>query len=272
MDPLAEKAYDLTPFRYAFNNPIRIVDPNGAYEEDGHYWTVYLMATQLGLKNARQLADATEWPDVATVPTYLIPGLQQRYHALTGGSADYETNASERMLYAAGDMKDVGIALHRLGDSYAHRTLSDPSVMYRNRFFTLNHAWTDGAMPDEISRRLDLYKSYVSNLAEQLGDKFSVKSNYDSFTFDYISNRSNGTNHFANDAIIETEIGILHGGGTFQLKASGYAGDVSKYLQQRNKHYGSNYSVKTFNIETYTRNENGEFVKKTENRSFITNN
>ena len=86
-DPLAEAAFALTPLRYAFNNPIRIIDKNGLYEEDGRYWIVYLLATQLGLRNAGQLADAAEWPD--DMLTYLVPGLQQKYHALTGGNGDY---------------------------------------------------------------------------------------------------------------------------------------------------------------------------------------
>ena len=47
IDPLSEKAYGLTPYRYGFNNPVRFLDPNGAYETDGHFWTVYLMATMM---------------------------------------------------------------------------------------------------------------------------------------------------------------------------------------------------------------------------------
>jgi RHS repeat-associated protein len=35
IDPLAELSPDLTPFRYAFNNPISYTDPNGMYEDDG---------------------------------------------------------------------------------------------------------------------------------------------------------------------------------------------------------------------------------------------
>jgi RHS repeat-associated protein len=34
VDALAEKAYDWTPYRYAFNNPINILDPDGNYEID----------------------------------------------------------------------------------------------------------------------------------------------------------------------------------------------------------------------------------------------
>ena len=31
---MAEKAPDLTPFRYAFNNPINVIDPDGNFEQD----------------------------------------------------------------------------------------------------------------------------------------------------------------------------------------------------------------------------------------------
>jgi hypothetical protein len=33
-DPLAEKAYHLTPYRYAFNNPVRYIDSDGLFELD----------------------------------------------------------------------------------------------------------------------------------------------------------------------------------------------------------------------------------------------
>lgn len=34
MDAVAEKAYEWTPYRYAFDNPINILDPDGNYEID----------------------------------------------------------------------------------------------------------------------------------------------------------------------------------------------------------------------------------------------
>lgn len=40
IDPLAEQAPDWTPYRYGFNNPVRMTDPTGMFEVDGvetHY-------------------------------------------------------------------------------------------------------------------------------------------------------------------------------------------------------------------------------------------
>ncbi len=34
IDPLAEEAYDWTPYRYAYNNPLKFTDPDGMLEDD----------------------------------------------------------------------------------------------------------------------------------------------------------------------------------------------------------------------------------------------
>src|SRR5690606_29908630 len=39
VDPLAEQAFNWTPYRYAFNNPINVTDPTGLFETKfGAWW------------------------------------------------------------------------------------------------------------------------------------------------------------------------------------------------------------------------------------------
>lgn len=39
LDPLAELAYDITPNRYCFNNPVRFIDPTGLWETSANGYT-----------------------------------------------------------------------------------------------------------------------------------------------------------------------------------------------------------------------------------------
>lgn len=110
---------------------MRFLDPTGNYETDGHFWTVYLMATMMGSKFAFNIAYWTESPDHLMYPsgdpikatnTWVNP-LNQ--HALTGGNSGVERSASALAVGESTSTEELGLALHRLGDSYAHSTIDD---------------------------------------------------------------------------------------------------------------------------------------------------
>ncbi len=129
IDPMADKNYSWTPFRYAYNNPLKFVDPDGLYERDGHYWTVYLAGMVSGRSDSGSIAYWAEEPDhvmsargdvLLSTNTWMYPRNQRDWHALTGGNAVDERATSRGMFGRAGDAQQRGYALHRLGDSYAH--------------------------------------------------------------------------------------------------------------------------------------------------------
>ncbi len=177
------------------------------------------------------------------------------------------------MIYDAGDdMKDIGIGLHRYGDSYAHRTLEDPNVMYGNSVFTLNHAWEDGSAPDKISNRPGLYLDYVQNLNRILDKKFGKNDKADMFTYNYVAGASKNTSQ-NNDDIFKSEISILNGVSTFEIDGTS-AGAVGDYLKARRNHDAStqDYSIKTVEVTKYELSDDGMWVGHKENQTFVTTN
>ena len=278
IDPLSEKAYGLTPYRYGFNNPVRFLDPNGMYETDGHFWTVYLMATMMGSNLAFNLAYHTEVWDNYMYPsgdayqenrTWLYPDYQRNVHALTGGSSAYERMKSADMLSEAGSTLQAGLALHRLGDSYAHTRLDNRNKMYNTGF---GHAFTDegGHAPDKIRNRPELYKAYTQHLAQALGDRLGFKGTVDMFTFNYVADSKGDRQH--NSAVLETEIRIREGAGVFSVEGN-QVGAINKYVGARNSHFGSSVSANAVytDVDVYNKNDKGEWVKtKTEKRTFVT--
>ena len=65
VDPMRKLAPDETPYRFGHGNPILYKDPNGKWEEDGHYWTVYALGIAMGLSktNAQAIAAKAEYYD-----------------------------------------------------------------------------------------------------------------------------------------------------------------------------------------------------------------
>ncbi|KFF21496.1 hypothetical protein IW22_05910 [Chryseobacterium sp. JM1] len=273
VDPLAEKAPNLSPFRYAYNNPVRFLDPNGAYETDGHFWTVYLMATMMGRKDAYSLAYYTEAPDnimarngevMSSPSTWMDPGLQRSIHALNGGRSGTARNIARNMLHSAGSMAEVGRALHYFGDSYAHTMMSDGDTMYPNG---QGHLFS-GHEPDKIANRPDLYLEYANSLADNLGSKLGA-GKIDMFTFNYVAN-SGGTTE-QNSAVFETEVRIREGAQMFSV-AGNQVGTINNYLRARNGHFNGQAKGNVVNtdVDMYKRNKKGEWEKTTEDRTFVT--
>ncbi|MCG9912100.1 MAG: hypothetical protein MH137_12480 [Flavobacteriales bacterium] len=193
------------------HNKISIDSPEGlTYNSDGHYWTVYLVATLLNIPEAKEYAFYAEHPDNIMKEdgdvkrgtyTWLLLHKQGRVHALTGKKPPKERERSERMFFEAKDMKRKGQALHRLGDSYAHAK-PDESKMYARGF---GHAFTPegGHYPDMIRNFPEKYLEYVAHLTRVLGGK---DAQIDMTTFQYIAAKKLETED--NIEILKSEIHI----------------------------------------------------------------
>ena len=217
VDMQAKNSPDLTPFRFGFNNPIVYKDPNGQWEEDGHYWTIYAMGIAMGLSKpvAEYIAWKAEYPDhfvhqnsnMSIHPhksgiawgkdgglgTWADPELQMDWHGLTGGLQKH-VNDRAKSLVLSGNL----IYLHLLGDSWAHSYINEKGnrVMYgkmdRNnpmyawvaRMFlgdiTFEHAEggpEHGKHADDIAQKAYEYSMYVRDLKNIF--------NSDKFRFSY---------------------------------------------------------------------------------------
>lgn len=106
-------------------------DEEGEWTTDGHYYTVQLIALMMGLdeQTAFKLGQASENPDTEVHSnesmteryTWATPGLQQKYHALTGGYHGVELAITAyALLKTHTDDESLMYLLHRLGDCFAH--------------------------------------------------------------------------------------------------------------------------------------------------------
>uniref|UniRef100_UPI00192C4C46 RHS repeat-associated core domain-containing protein n=1 Tax=Flavobacterium sp. UGB4466 TaxID=2730889 RepID=UPI00192C4C46 len=266
VDLMAEKAVSITPYRYAFNNPLTFVDPNGNYEVDGHYWTVYLAALLAGKSNAGELAYYAQIPDeimdrggdiVKATNTWTLLDWQVDVHALTGGYRDGERRNSELGYFNGKTARQQGYALHRFGDSFAHS--KDNGRMYSTG---IGHLF-EGHTPDKIAERPELYKEYASSLTSMLGGNLE-----DMFTFNYVADNKGTTEQ--NSAILETEVRIQEGVKTFSVVGN-QVGTINSYMKSRDAYTNtkSKYMATSATGDVYRPDGNGGFTKTTETRTYV---
>jgi hypothetical protein len=235
------------------------------------------MATMMNSSLAYNIAYHTEvWDNhmyqngefARTNSTWLWPDYQRGVHALTGGSSIYERAKSTDMVSDAGSTSQLGLALHRLGDSYAHTRRSDRNRMYNTGY---GHVFSgdDGHGADKISNRPELYRAYTQDLAKSLGARLGFEGSIDMFTFNYVADSKGSTQQ--NSAILETEVRIREGVGAFSVEGN-QVDVIGKYVGARNSYFGNDVSASAVytDVDVYNRNENGEWVKsKSEKRTLV---
>jgi len=133
-------------YLYVRNNPMRGVDPNGLWEEQGHFYTTYMVAIAAGLDRdtAYELAYYSQLPDeigeMDAVHAILNKGdfssipeaeraeyrdaVARLLHSLHGGDVDKRRECLKKLIK---DWQNYGLSawqrgmlVHAFGDAYAH--------------------------------------------------------------------------------------------------------------------------------------------------------
>ena len=209
------------------------------YNMDGHYWTVFLVATLLKLPNARELAYYAEMPDhilhedgnkKRATMTWLNVFMQGKVHALTGKTPEKERERSRKMYANAKNIKEQGRALHRLGDSYAHAKSCETKMYKRG----IGHAFAPehGHEPDMIRNYPDKYLNYVKDLTRVLG---GPDAKIDLTAFEYIAKMKLETGD--NIEILKAEIAICKRVPNCEIN-SNHSKSLQAYLDYRSTSCG----------------------------------
>jgi hypothetical protein len=251
--------------------PVYPASPAGVtYERDGHYWTVRLMSYLISKDSseARQLAYYAEWPDATSDEfgnmvyprsTWLWPWRQALWHALTGRSAKKTRAVSMRRVKKETDYKKKGIALHRLGDSYAHAMKKD-KVMFP---LFIGHALR-GHYPDKIANFPEKYLRYVDSLAVVLGGN---PATLDLTAFKYVAQHKFDTK--SNEEILKSEL-YIHSGVNEYIIDLDQQKTVADFLDTRKGVMNFTYSIEVKNIGTGKSSKKGRKYKATKDVAFVT--
>lgn len=126
------------PSEYHF--PFTDSAEDGEWTTDGHYYTVQLIAVNVGIDYdfAKTLGKWSEWPDTDMKSdqnaeerdTWLRPGLQQKYHALTGGFHGVEMALTAYKILKTDKESDLKFLFHRFGDCFAHFNIENDQTGY----------------------------------------------------------------------------------------------------------------------------------------------
>jgi RHS repeat-associated protein len=198
MDPM--NPMTLNPYLGLNGNPMAMIDPDGRWAQSGHYYNTFYVAARLGYPEAlaqklafyAQLPDQVDKLDAMGMTSRSIlasmsmmsgdqgtrNNAQHRraqeiiqwqqtvhtvLHVLTGRPGVLETQTIQASIDQAGDdWATVGLLVHPLGDSFAHRKPN--GMMYSP---LIGHGM-DGTAPDRIQRNQKRFSEYTDVLIDTL--------------------------------------------------------------------------------------------------------
>jgi len=193
------------PFVGMNGNPMALIDSTGRFAEDGHFYPALYVSLRLGIprETAQTIALYAQMPDevgaydainraidsvrsnaqqtnYSNAPStsgrpiareFSRNEIQGDVHALNFGNAEFETIATRDAIekLKGDDAAAIGVLVHRLGDTFAHRGMLMSGTLYPA---LIGHGLM-GTMPDQIANRPDLFRDYVAELAGALNVSYN---------------------------------------------------------------------------------------------------
>jgi RHS repeat-associated protein len=166
----------LNKYRYALNNPLRYVDPNGLYERDVHQQLTYALALAAGINTsaAARIAAADQGVDdnPQTSP-YRDARTRAMYHFTDPTRRDFMYDE----FAGTGSPENLGVYLHAEQDSFSHAGFG-PNLGQGWPPWTgtgPDKTYNDPAKADTMARdTFNLLVSSASRIDKQLGANFKA--------------------------------------------------------------------------------------------------